>query len=63
MKEAFKQLPVVPFEIPDGVTFVKVDTSTGLLESEQDGDDQKGTVELFAKGSEPTQTAPGGIRL
>jgi penicillin-binding protein 1A len=57
MKEAFKQLPVVPFEIPDGVTFVKVDSSTGLLESEQEGDGQKGTVELFAKGSEPTQAA------
>jgi penicillin-binding protein 1A len=57
MKEALKQLPVVPFEIPDGVTFVKVDASTGLLESEQEGDGQHGTVELFAKGSEPTQTA------
>lgn len=57
MKEALNQLPVVPFEIPDGVTFVKVDSSTGLLESEQEGEDQKGTVELFTKGSEPTQTA------
>lgn len=57
MKEALKQLPVVPFEIPDGVTFVKVDSSTGLLESEQEGEGQKGTVELFAKGSEPTQAA------
>lgn len=55
MKEALKQLPVVPFEIPDGVTFVKVDSSTGLLESEQDGEAQQGTVELFSKGSEPTQ--------
>ncbi|MFZ3015250.1 MAG: penicillin-binding transpeptidase domain-containing protein, partial [Nitrospira sp.] len=55
MKEALKQLPVVPFEIPDGVTFVKVDSSTGLLESEQEGDGRKGTVELFTKGSEPTQ--------
>jgi penicillin-binding protein 1A len=57
MKEALKQLPVAPFEIPDGVTFVKVDSSTGLLESEQEGEGQKGTVELFAKGSEPTQAA------
>lgn len=55
MKEALKQLPVVPFEIPDGVTFVKIDSSTGLLESEQDGEGQQGTVELFSKGSEPTQ--------
>jgi penicillin-binding protein 1A len=57
MKEALKQLPVVPFEIPDGVTFVKVDAATGLLESEQEGEGQKGTVELFSKGSEPTQAA------
>ena len=56
MKEALKQLPVVPFEIPDGVTFVKIDTSTGLLESDQE-EGQKATVELFAKGSEPTQAA------
>lgn len=55
MKEALKQLPVVPFEIPDGVTFVKIDSSTGLLESEQEGEGQQGTVELFSKGSEPTQ--------
>jgi len=55
-KEALKQLPVVPFEIPDGVTFVKVDSSTGLLESEpEEGESQQGTVELFSKGSEPTQ--------
>ena len=57
MKEALNQLPVVPFEIPDGVTFVRVDSSTGLLESEQEGEGLKGTVELFAKGSEPTQAA------
>jgi penicillin-binding protein 1A len=37
--------------------FVKVDSSTGLLESEQgaDGEAETGTVELFSKGSEPTQ--------
>jgi penicillin-binding protein 1A len=57
MKQALNQLPVVPFEIPDGVTFVKVDSSTGLLESEQDSEAQQGTVEMFAKGSEPTQAA------
>lgn len=57
MKETLKQLPVVPFEIPDGVTFVKVDSSTGLLESEQEGEGQTGVVELFTKGSEPTQAA------
>ena len=58
MREALNQLPVVPFEIPDGVTFVKVDSSTGLLESEEeDGEGQRGTVELFTRGTEPTQTA------
>jgi penicillin-binding protein 1A len=58
MKEALLQLPVVPFEIPEGITYVKVDPTTGLLESEQEGDGEKGSVELFAKGSEPTQSAP-----
>ncbi|HXF92024.1 MAG TPA: PBP1A family penicillin-binding protein [Nitrospiraceae bacterium] len=55
MKEALKQLPVVPFTIPDDVVFVKVDPSTGLLTSDQG---EQGTVELFAKGTEPTQVAP-----
>jgi len=55
MKEALKQLPVVPFEIPDGVAFVKVDEATGLLESDQDSEGQKGVVELFTKGNEPTR--------
>lgn len=57
MKDALLQLPVVPFEIPEGITYVKVDPATGLLESEQEGDTEKGSVELFAKGSEPTQPA------
>ncbi|MDN5942318.1 MAG: PBP1A family penicillin-binding protein [Nitrospira sp.] len=53
MQVALKPLPVVAFTIPEGVTFVKVDPSTGLLEDEQEG--QASTVELFTKGSEPTQ--------
>lgn len=53
MREALKQLPVVPFEIPDGVMFVKVDPSTALL---TDQDEQQGTVELFTKGTEPTKS-------
>ncbi|MCC6140805.1 MAG: PBP1A family penicillin-binding protein [Nitrospira sp.] len=57
MKDALLQLPVVPFEIPEGITYVKVDSATGLLESEQEGDGEKGSVELFTKGSEPTQAA------
>ncbi|MGQ0811820.1 MAG: penicillin-binding protein 1A [Nitrospiraceae bacterium] len=58
MKQALKQLPVAPFEIPDDVVFVKVDAATGLLTSEQGEKDIKETVELFAKGTEPTQVAP-----
>jgi penicillin-binding protein 1A len=57
MKEALSRVPVVPFEVPEGVTFVKVDSSTGLLESDQDSEAQQGTVEMFARGSEPTQAA------
>jgi penicillin-binding protein 1A len=55
MQAALKPLPVVAFTIPEGVTFVKVDPSTGLLDGEQEG--QTSTVELFTKGSEPTQAA------
>jgi penicillin-binding protein 1A len=54
MQNALKPLPVVPFTIPEGVAFVKVDPATGLLEGEDEG--QTSTVELFIKGSEPTQT-------
>ena len=53
MRDALKPLPVVAFTIPEGVTFVKIDPTTGLLEDEQEG--QASTVELFTKGSEPTQ--------
>lgn len=55
MKDALRPLPVVAFAIPEGVTFVKVDPATGLLEGEQEG--QASTVELFTKGSEPTQAS------
>lgn len=58
MKEALKQLPVMPFEIPDGVMFVKVDPTTALL---TDQDEQHGTVELFTKGTEPTKRAGSKI--
>jgi penicillin-binding protein 1A len=52
MREALKPLPVMAFTIPEGVTFVKVDPATGLLEGEEG---QPSTVELFTKGSEPTE--------
>jgi penicillin-binding protein 1A len=53
MQKALKPLPVIAFTIPEGITFVKVDPATGLLEDEQEG--QASTVELFVKGSEPTE--------
>jgi penicillin-binding protein 1A len=53
MKESLKQLPVLPFTVPEGVTFVNVDPATGLLDGEQEG--QAGILELFIKGSEPTK--------
>jgi penicillin-binding protein 1A len=52
MQAALKPLPVVAFTIPEGITFVKVDPATGLLEGEEG---QASTVELFTKGNEPTQ--------
>jgi penicillin-binding protein 1A len=52
MQDALKPLPVMAFTIPEGVTFVKVDPATGLLEGEEG---QPSTVEIFTKGSEPTQ--------
>jgi len=52
MQAALKPLPVMAFTIPEGVTFVKVDPATGLLEGEEG---EASTVELFTKGSEPTQ--------
>ncbi|HEY5626508.1 MAG TPA: PBP1A family penicillin-binding protein [Nitrospira sp.] len=55
MREALKNLPVMPFTIPEGVMFVKVDPSTGLLDSELE--DQAGSVEIFTRGHEPTQAA------
>lgn len=55
MHSALEQLPVMPFEIPDEIQFVRVDPATGLLVSEDGG---QGTVEIFAKGTEPTKASP-----
>jgi penicillin-binding protein 1A len=55
MQKALKPLPVMAFTIPEGISFVKVDPATGLLEDEQGG--EASTVELFVKGSEPTQAS------
>ncbi len=55
MRQAFKTLPVLPFEIPDDILFVRVDPETGLLAGDHGA---QGLVEIFAKGTEPTQEAP-----
>jgi penicillin-binding protein 1A len=50
MKEAFTQLPVQAFPIPDGIVFAKVDPGTGGLAAPH------GTakVEIFVRDTEPT---------
>ncbi|GKS59829.1 penicillin-binding protein 1A [Nitrospira sp.] len=55
MQQALQQLPVVPFEIPEDIMYVKVDHNTGLLAD--DTSSEHTSVELFARGTEPTQTA------
>ena len=55
MTQALDLLPVMLFEIPDDIRFVRVDQRTGFLAPDQ-GD--HGMVEIFAEGTEPTQLAP-----
>jgi penicillin-binding protein 1A len=55
MREALLQLPEIPFEIPENIVFVNVDAATGLLAADHG---EQGTVEVFLKGTEPTQSAP-----
>jgi penicillin-binding protein 1A len=55
MREALLQVPEVPFEIPENIVFVNVDAATGLLAGDHG---EQGTVEIFLKGTEPTQSAP-----
>jgi penicillin-binding protein 1A len=52
MHEAFKTLPVMQFEVPDDIEYVRVDSTTGLLASEAE---EHGTVELFTKGTGPKE--------
>lgn len=55
MRAVLPALPVEPFEIPDDIVFVKVDPQTGLLPAAQHA---QGTVEIFARGTEPTEASP-----
>ena len=52
MTQVLSQLPTLPFEIPDDIVFVQIDPATGLLAPDHAN---HGTVEIFAKGTEPTQ--------
>jgi len=54
MKTVLAPLPVIPFTIPENIVFAKIDPETGLLAPE--GADHP-TVEVFRKGTEPTQQA------
>ena len=52
MKHALNQVPVMAFEIPEGIRFAEVESKTGKLAS---GNKQKTTTEVFAAGTEPTK--------
>jgi penicillin-binding protein 1A len=55
MAEALKDQPVEAFYAPDSVTFVKIDSESGLLPSAY----SKETVfQAFKKGTEPTEYTP-----
>lgn len=55
MQAALPLVPAMPFEIPEDIRYVRVDPRTGLLAPEQS---EQGVVEVFNKGTEPTETAP-----
>ncbi|MBI4715448.1 MAG: penicillin-binding protein, partial [Nitrospirae bacterium] len=57
MGEALNKLPTVPFTIPEEIAFVKIDPDTGLLAPPTAVDF---AVEVFRKGTEPTEIAAGG---
>lgn len=59
MKRAHEGLPVRDFDVPAGVTLVRVDPTTGLLA----GKSVPGRVEPFLAGTEPTEetTAAGTV--
>ncbi|HPJ68717.1 MAG TPA: PBP1A family penicillin-binding protein [Desulfobacteraceae bacterium] len=55
MSEVLKENPVIDFQIPDGVIFAKIDSSTGLLASPYS---EKTLFQAFKKGSEPKEYSP-----
>jgi penicillin-binding protein 1A len=57
MAEALAGKPAVPFRVPNGVRFVRVDLETGALPTPGDA---KIILEAFRPGTEPTRTTIGG---
>ncbi len=53
MKQALKDTPVEEFPIPAGVSFVQIDSKTGLLASPRCGGNP--FTEVFKKGTEPRE--------
>ena len=53
MKEVVRAYPKKEFEPPPAVTFVKINSETGLL---ADPLDPKGVYEVFKEGTEPIET-------
>lgn len=49
MEKVLAPLPVVPFAIPDGIVYAKINRSTGYLSEEG----ESGEMEIFVKGTEP----------
>jgi penicillin-binding protein 1A len=54
MKATLEPLPILPFTIPDGIVYAKIDPATGLLAPE---DSKTSVIEVYVKGTEPTQEA------
>lgn len=55
MQAALPLVPPTPFEIPEDIRYARVDPRTGLLAPEHS---DEGIVEVFNKGTEPTESAP-----
>lgn len=55
MSEALKGQPVEDFDAPEGVTFVKIDSETGMLASAYS---EETVFQAFKKGTEPTEYTP-----
>jgi penicillin-binding protein 1A len=52
MSQATAAMPILPFEQPDGINLVKINTDSGLLECNTGGNSR---FEYYKAGTEPTQ--------